>query len=187
MASPTRTSGTRLNPRFEIDTKGTLAPERTEARVLYGPDHLYVAIVGEEPNPGGLAALSHGEIPLVFGDDDFELFFDPQRNLKTYYRLMVNPAGTKFNSSPAGLFTVKYDVATHVGKASWSAEFRIPYSSLDTSRPEPGDVWGLNVRRHRQQADPAQRDWSKMDNFPPQPVYFGLLEFQGPEGAGVKE
>jgi len=64
-----------------------------------------------------------------------------------------------------------------VGDKFWSAEFKIPYKEIKTKPPKPGDVWGFNVRRHRQQTEPAQRDWSKMRNFPYQPQYFGLLKF----------
>ncbi len=163
---------------LHIDTEGTPAPEQTVVKVLYNSDNLYVGIQGEEPNPEGLAAFAHGEVPLVFGDDDFELYFDTNRDLSSYYRLMVNPKGTVLCSGPDGLFSFTFDVQTHVGEESWSAEFRIPYEDIDTEQPEKGDVWGFNVRRHRQQATHPQRDWSKMRNFPYQPQYFGLLQFQ---------
>lgn len=164
--------------RLFTDENGTSAPEQTIVKVAYDKDNIYVAVNGEEPNPGGLAAFAHGSLPLVFGDDDFELFFDTNRDLKTFFRLMTNSKGTKFCSSPKGLFTFEYDVETHVGKDFWSAEFRIPFSELEIPAPRPGDVWGFNVRRHRQQADPPQRDWSKMQNVPYQPAYFGLLRFE---------
>jgi len=164
--------------RLETDEEGTPAPESTTVKVLYDQEELYVGVVGEEPNPAGLSTYAQGEVPLVFGDDDFELYFDPQRDLRTAYRLMVNPKGTKFNSSPKGLFTVNYDVATHVGEKNWSAEFRIPYDSLNAPAPESETVWGFNVRRNRQQSAPAQWDWSKMRTYPPEPAYFGLLRFE---------
>lgn len=160
-----------------IDTKGTPAPETTIVKVLYDQENLYVGIWGEEPHPEGLSALAHGKVPLVFADDDFELYFDTNRDLKTFSRLMVNPKGTVLCSNPDGLFSFTFDVKTHVGKDNWSAEFKIPYSQLKTSPPKKHDVWGFNVRRHCQQAEPAQRDWSKMRNVPYQPPYFGLLEF----------
>jgi predicted phosphodiesterase len=163
--------------RFFLDDKGTPAPETTIVKVLYDQKNLYVGIRGEEPNPGGLSTLAHGKLPLVFSDDDFELYFDTNRDLKTYYRLMVNPAGTVLCSGPGGLFSFTFDVRTHVGENYWSAEFKIPFSELHTSVPKKHAVWGFNVRRHRQQAEPPQRDWSKMLNVPYQPPYFGLLRF----------
>lgn len=160
-----------------VDYKKTPAKDKTIVKVLYDNQNLYVSIWGEEPNPDGLAAAAYGDIPLVFGDDDFEIYFDTNRDLKTFYRLMVNPKGTVLSSSPKGLFTFNFDVKTFIGKNFWSAEFKIPFSELD-SKPEKGDVWGFNVRRHRQQAQIPQSDWSKMQEHPPyQPQYFGLLKF----------
>lgn len=160
------------------DKTGTPAAEKTIVRILYDDKNIYVGIWGEEPNPEGLAAHAYGEIPLVFADDDFELYFDTNRDLDTFHRLMVNPAETVLCSNPDGLFTFEFDVATHIGEDYWSAEFQIPYAELDTSPPQPGDEWGFNVRRHRQQGVPAQSDWVKMRNFPYQPPYFGLLQFK---------
>ncbi len=168
---------------YEIDTlytdfKKTPAKDKTIVKVLYDDSNLYVSIKGDEPNPSGLEALAYGKIPLVFGDDDFEIFFDTNRDLKTFYRLMVNPKGTVLNSGPKGLFSFKFDVKTFIGENYWSAEFKIPLSEID-AKLNKGDVWGFNIRRHRQQADPAQSDWSKMQEHPPyQPEYFGLLKFQ---------
>lgn len=162
-----------------IDVNGTPAKESTTVIVLYDSNNIYVGIKGEEPNPGGLSALAYGDIPLVFADDDFELFFDTNNDMKSFYRLMVNPKGTTLSSGPGGLFSYSFDVTTHIGKDYWSAEFLIPFDQINTNAPSQGDYWGFNVRRHRQQADQPQSDWSKMNTHPPyQPEYFGLLIFR---------
>ncbi len=98
---------------FEIDSlyvdfKNTPAKNQTIVKVLYDDSNLYVSLKGEEPNPAGLASTAYGAIPLVFGDDDFEIYFDTNRDLKTFYRLMVNPNGTILSSGPKGLFSFKF-------------------------------------------------------------------------------
>lgn len=163
---------------LEIDKEGTPAPDKTSVTLLYDEEYLYVGISGEEPETDGLAAFAYGDIPLVFGDDDFELFFDTNRDMRSFYRLMVNPAGTVLHSGPGGLWSFDYEVRTHTGEGFWSAEFQIPFKELNTLMPEEGTIWGFNVRRHRQQADYIQSDWSKMQTHPPyQPEFFGLLKF----------
>jgi hypothetical protein len=161
-----------------INENNDPAQEKTEVKVIYDSENLYVFIRGEEPNPKGLTAAAYGDIPLVFGDDDFELYFDTNRDLNTFFRIMVNPAGTILSSSPEGRFTFKFDVKTHIGKDFWSAEFRIPLKEFKIEETLKGKTWGFNVRRHRQQAEITQSDWSKMNTYPPyQPEYFGLLIF----------
>ncbi|MHB8578796.1 MAG: metallophosphoesterase [Ignavibacteriaceae bacterium] len=158
---------------------GELAKERTNIKILYNNKNLYVSIVGEEPNPQKLSAVAYGDIPLVFGDDDFELYFDTNHDQTTFYRLMVNPKGTILCSSPKGLFSFKFDVKTHVGKDSWSAEFKIPFSQLNMKEPSRGEIWGFNVIRHRLQSKIQQSFWSLMQYYLPyQPEYFGLLKFE---------
>lgn len=164
---------------FYTDKKLSPAREKTAVKILYDHKNIYLFVKGEEPAPGKLSRSAYGEIPLVFGDDDFELFFDTNRDLKTFFRLMVNPAGTVLCSGPKGLFSFNFDVKTFTGKDFWSAEFKIPLEQLNFSDELKGSRWGFNIRRHRQQAEIPQSDWSKMNNFPPyQPEYFGILEFK---------
>ena len=161
------------------DEENTPAEEKTYIKLFYDDENIYVGIKGEEPNPAGLSKKAYGDIPLVFADDDFEIFFDTNRDLKTFYRLMVNPVGTVLSSSPEGRFTFDFEVKAFTGEDFWSAEFKIPFEEIDQKMPEPGDKWGFNVRRHRQQAEIVQSDWSKMQNYPPyQPEYFGMLIFE---------
>ena len=162
---------------LETDTRGTPAEEENSIKILYDRDYIYIGVKGEEVNPSGLSASAYGDLPLVFGDDDFEIFLDTNRDLKTFYRLMVNPKGTVLCSGPDGLFSFSFDVKTYTGEDFWSAEFKIPFEQIKAEPPRKGDEWGFNFRRHRQQAEPAQRDWSKMRNFPYQPQYFGILIF----------
>ncbi|MHB1688605.1 MAG: metallophosphoesterase [Ignavibacteriaceae bacterium] len=158
---------------------GEPAKEKTHFKILYDDKNLYIKIIGDEPNPEKLSEIAYGDIPLIFADDDFELFFDTKHDETNFYRLMVNPKGTVLCSSPKGLFSFRFDVKTHVGKNYWSAEFKIPFSQLGMSRPKKGDIWGFNVIRHRLQSKIQQSFWSLMQYYLPyQPEYFGLLKFE---------
>lgn len=162
-----------------IDTNNNRAEEKTEIKIIYDEENIYVAIKGDEPNPLGLASTAYGEIPLVFGDDDFEIYFDTNRDLKSFFRMMVNPDGTILSSGPDGRFTFDFMVETYIGVNYWSAEFAIPFKELKTQKPKFGDIWGFNIRRHRQQDAVVQSDWSRMREHPPyQPEYFGILKFK---------
>ncbi len=158
---------------------GDSSKEKTHVRLLYDDKDLYVSVIGDEPHPENLSAKAYGDIPLVFGDDDFELFFDTKHDQTNFFRLMVNPKGTVLCSSPKGLFSFKFDVKTHVGKDNWSAEFKIPFDQLNVSKPKKGTIWGFEVIRHRLQSKIQQSFWSLMQYYLPyQPEYFGLLKFE---------
>ncbi len=157
---------------------GQKAEDKTSVKVLYDYKNIYVAVRGEEPSPQSLSSKAHGKVPYVFSDDDFELYFDTNRDQKTFYRMMVNPAGTVLSSGQDGLFSFDFEVKTFIAEDSWSAEFCIPLHSLKKKSIREKESWGFNVRRHRQQTEPAGRDWSHMQQYPPyQPEFFGLLIF----------
>lgn len=174
---------------LQVDLAGAPAPETTEVKILYDDEAVYFGVWGEDPNAKTLIAKAEGELPLVFGDDDFEFFLDVDNDSGDYHRIMANSKGVKFCSSPEGLFKFDYEVKTHVGSGFWSAEFRVPFEQLKVAPPAPGDSWGLNFRRHLQQyypedgpgareTDPTQRDWVRMRVNPPELYKFGVLTFE---------
>ena len=164
--------------RLCLNKRGDLAREETIVKVLYDAENIHIGIKGEEPNPAGLKADAHGALPLVFADDDFEIYLDTKRDLKNFYRLMVNPKGTVFSSGPKGLFTYTFDIETFIGENYWSAGCRVPYAQIDAQPPKPGTQWGMNIRRARMQTDPAVSEWSRMRGFPAQPQFFGVVNFE---------
>jgi len=164
---------------FETDKRGTLALYPTFVYVLYDDKNLYVGIRGADEDSSELVASAKGPIKYLWGDDDFELFFDTNHNQSSFFRMMTNSVGTTFSSSPAkGLYEGGYTVKTYVGKGFWSAEFKIPFKEFGINRPEPKTIWGFNVRRHNQKPERVQSDWSKMENVPYEPWRFGLLIFE---------
>jgi len=160
------------------DFYGQIADKKSLVKFLYDDVYLYVAFEGEEPDTKSLSSLAYGDIPLVFADDDIELFFDTNVDQKTFFRIMANSAGTILSSGPKGRFSFNFDVKTFISDSSWSAEFRIPFSELGINMPSAQEQWGLNIRRHRNQSEIRQADWSKMKNQPYEPQYFGRLFFK---------
>jgi len=167
---------------FQV-AEGEPAGVDTRVRFLYDADYLYVGARMEEPNPAGMQANAQPPVALTWADDDFELFLDPGMTQDDFYRLFQNYAGVRFSSkplyTPGNLFEAAYDSAVEVGEDFWSLEMRIPWSDLDVEEaPEPGDRWGLNIWRNRQQSIDRRHQWSLMANFPYEPNKFGVLEFE---------
>ncbi len=159
---------------------GETAELQTIIKFIYDKDYFYIAAKLEEPDPQNLASTADGPIPFTWNDDDLELFFDTEQTQKDYTRLFQNSAGVRFNSLqryvPNKYFESKYKSQIIIDDDAWYLEMQIPWSDIDLEQgPKPGDKWGINIGRHRQQNDPKQMVWS--GNLY-QPQRYGVLRFE---------
>jgi hypothetical protein len=130
------------------------APVRTEVRFAYDRHALYVAIHAHDPDAGQLRA-PFTRRDKVFSDQDMIVVnIDPVGNRKFAHFFRVNPRG----SIGDGLFNedtatedfspdLEFDVATGRFEGGWTAEFRIPFSSLRYTDP-PSRQWSVLVFRN---------------------------------------
>lgn len=131
--------------------EGQPATERTEARVLYGEDALYVAIRAYDAEPALIAGqLTRRDQPSY--SDLLGVAVDSYFDRRTAFHFAVNPVGVKhdvyrFNDTQEDSgWDAVWEVATTVDDEGWTAEFRIPYSQLRfTAAPE--QTWGVNFLR----------------------------------------
>ena len=144
---------------FEPDD-GEPASERTEARVLYGDEALYVVMRAYDAQPDQIVGQltrrdqeSHSDLLGILIDSYFDR--------RTAFHFAVNPVGVKHDiyryddtEEDAGWDAV-WDVATRRDSEGWTAEFEIPYSQL-RFRDAPSQTWGINFTREiarRQETD----------------------------------
>ena len=155
-----------------VDIQGAGLPTprlRTRVKMLWDDDHFYVAAELEEPHVW--ATLIERD-SVIFQDNDFELFIDPDGDALDYYELEINALGTEwdlFLAVPyrdggeaddtwdiAGLRSaVAIDGTLNVPDdvdAGWSLEIAVPWSALaddagTATPPNPGDVWRINFSR----------------------------------------
>jgi hypothetical protein len=131
--------------------EGAPATERTEARVLYGDDALYVYLKAYEDRPEDIVAqLTRRD--LVSHSDVLGVIIDSYFDRRTAFQFAVNPVGVKQDvyhfddtSEDPGWDAV-WDVETARQHDGWSAEFRIPYSQL-RFREDDLQTWGINFTR----------------------------------------
>ena len=116
---------------FQPD-EGETATERTEARVVYGEDALYVLLHAWDREPDEIVGQltrrdqdSHSDLLGVVIDSYFDR--------RTAFHFAVNPVGVKHDiyrfddtQEDSGWDAV-WDVATSRSEDGWTAEFRIPY------------------------------------------------------------
>ncbi len=155
-----------------IDIEGAAKPTprfRTRAKMLWDETYLYVAAEIEEPDVW--ATLTERDA-VIFHDNDFEIFIDPDGDTHEYYEFEMNALNTVWDlllikpyrdGGPAvngwdikGLKSaVKVDgtINTPGDKdKGWTVEVAFPWAALREcahreTPPKAGDQWRINFSR----------------------------------------
>ena len=155
-----------------IDIEGDVKPVprfRTRAKMLWDEQYFYVAAWMPEPHVWGTLTARDS---IIYNDNDFEVFIDPDGDSHDYYELEVNALNTQFDlmlTRPyrcGGSYDIGWaidglqtavDIEGTLNDASdedrlWTMEIAIPWSSLASHAnrpipPEDGDHWWVNFSR----------------------------------------
>lgn len=155
-----------------VDIQGPSKPKprfRTRAKMLWDDHYFYVAAEMEEPD---VWATLKKRDSIIFHDNDFEIFIDPDGDTHRYYELEINAYGTAwdlFLDRPyrdggkaiffwdiRGLKSGVYIDGTinRPGDRDrgWSVEMAFPWDvlkecSVDGKPPKPCDHWRVNFSR----------------------------------------
>ena len=127
---------------------------RTEARVLYDDENLYVGVRMYDPSPDSIAApLARRDATGVYSDW-VHLIVDSRYDRRSAFRFTTNPRGvqrdvyTFDDGNEDGSWDAVWDVATAVDSAGWVAEYRIPMSQLRFGGHAADErTWGLQIMR----------------------------------------
>jgi predicted TIM-barrel fold metal-dependent hydrolase len=174
--------------RLEYQSRDSSArPElSTTVRALWSDDYLYLAFAAPftELTVFEPADLSKERMGL-WERDVVEAFIGPDPSEpRRYLEFEVAPTGEKLDVAiqlPEKDFAWSsgFQAAVHVdhGAKIWTAEWRIPLSSLLNEKPAPGAVWNLNLYRV-DRANNAYLAWSPtLTNTFHAPDRFGRLRF----------
>jgi hypothetical protein len=170
--------------------EGNEASEKTEVRILYDSQTIYVGVICFDDDPAGIIVTDARRDAALNDTDSFQLIFDTYHDRQNGFVFGTNPAGIEYDgqvtnegegggggvpalgraqSGSGGGFNLNWDasftVATNVGDYGWSAEFAIPLRSLRYGAGNP-QTWGLNfqrnIRRKREEVywSPVLRAWN---------------------------
>jgi Carbohydrate family 9 binding domain-like len=156
---------------YFTDIEGDLKPRpplATRFKMLWDNHHLYVHAELEEPHLWG-TLTKHDEI--VYNNNDFEIFIDPDGDTHQYYEIEVNILKTIFdlymdkpyrNGGKAHINWNAANIQTGIAMNgtlnkpddtdnNWMLEMAIPFTSLrkdkPTSTPQNNTVWRMNFSR----------------------------------------
>src|SRR5688572_1601837 len=155
----------------EQPNEGEPVSERTEVRVIFTNDTLYIGAVMYDSDPSGIIVSDARRDAPLDDTDSFQMIVDTYRDRQNGFVFGTNPAGVEYDGqvtnegqggggqgggqmqsggSGAG-FNINWDAAwvvlTKTGEHGWSAEFAIPFRTL---RYPAGasQTWGLNFQRN---------------------------------------
>jgi hypothetical protein len=196
-----------------VDIEGDLKPlprHQTRAKMLWDDQYFYVAAHLEEPHVWG-TLTQHDAV--IFQDNDFEIFIDPDGDNHEYYEIEINALNTEWDlflkkpyrdGGPAvnaweipGLRTAVHVEGTLNDARDkdqfWSVEFAIPWKVLAefAHRPAPprdDDQWRINFSRVEWQHELEGGKYRKVpstheDNWVWSPQ--GVIDMHRPESWGI--
>lgn len=155
-------------PFVDISGEGFAKPiYNTEAKMLWDDDYFYVGAVLEEKDI--VARLTQRDT-IIYHDNDFEVFIDPDGDGLNYFEIENNARGVIFDLMldkayrSGGKFMIQWDcpglkLAVHLeGKLNnskkedkyWSVEMAIPHQAItmDFNNPlKAGNTWRVNFSR----------------------------------------
>ena len=170
-----------------VDIEGDPKPAPrflTRMKLLWDADYLYVAADMEEPDVW--ATLTERDA-VIFQDNDFEVFIDPDGDTHDYYELEVNALGTPWDlmlvrpyrdGGPpinawdiAGL-RVGVDVRGTLNRPGdrdqgWSVELALPWKVLREAAPgkrppSVGEQWRMNFSRVEWQVEAVEGRYRRL-------------------------
>jgi hypothetical protein len=194
------------------DIEGEVKPKprfRTRAKMLWDDQNFYIAAELEEPHVW--ATLTNHD-SVIFQDNDFEVFMDPNGDSHEYYEIEINALNTEWDLflpkpyKDQGSARNEWEIpglktAVHVHGTrndardtdqGWSVEFAFPWKALAQYAhrrcpPRDGDQWRINFSRVEWQIRIVDGKYVKVPNTPEDNWVWspqGIVDMHRPEKWG---
>jgi len=123
---------------YETQPGNNVQPKvKTIVYLAYDDHYFYIGVRCEDPDPSKIRAPYVERDNVIGTDDNIAVFIDTRNDKRTAMELRVNPRGIQgdaiFNDGNGNEdFSPDffYDTAAKIDSGGWSAEYRIPFSSL---------------------------------------------------------
>ena len=135
--------------------EGQPASERTEVRVLYDDENLYIGVIAYDSNPAAVLAteMRRDALGSRFGgsDDIFSVLLDTFHDGRSAFLFTVNALGTRYDATIRNEHEINSDwdeaweAAGQVTARGWEAELVIPWRILRFSTGLAD--WGIDFER----------------------------------------
>jgi hypothetical protein len=130
---------------------GAPATERTEVRIVFDRENLYMAVICYDSEPDRLLGYERRRDQSLLSDDRFMWTIDTYLNARSGYYFEINPSGLmgdellgigqQGNRQWDGLWTAN----VRRSEIGWTAEIELPFRTLNF---DPNiSAWGINFQR----------------------------------------
>lgn len=160
--TPPRIDGTLDDPAWRDGTvidhfqqvspiEGGKPSERTEVRVTYDANNLYVAVYCYDTESHKILAKQRARDGAIDSDDVFTVTIDPYNDQRNGYWFEFSPAGAKRDATVENSNDVRMEwdgiwyLKTDINDQGWFAEIAIPIKTISFNPAT--DTWGFNVGR----------------------------------------
>ena len=139
--------------RMQEPVEGGEATERTEIRVAFDDENIYISAILFDSDPSGIKAFQRKRDASLRTDDRFMWIFDTFNDKRKGYFFETNPLGLRGDGllgsgsfrGPNKDWNGIWKAWTHIGDFGWSVEIRIPFRSLNFD--PNSDTWSINFQR----------------------------------------
>jgi hypothetical protein len=132
---------------------GMAGSERTEARILYDVDAIYIGMRMYDRSPEEIRAQFVRRDDHEAVSDWAHVYLDSHYDRRTAFHFATTPTGTRVDilhiedSKEDVAWDAVWDVETTIDSEGWTAEFRIPLSQLRFGTTDADMTWGVNFMR----------------------------------------
>lgn len=173
-----------------VDIEGSLKPDPfydTKAKMTWDDNYFYFGAYLEDPH---VWASITARDAVVYKDNDFEIFLDPDGDTHNYYELEVNAFETEWDlillkpyHDADGVALDSWDIPGLISKVhvdgtindpsdmdkGWSVEIAIPWRSLignfrSKTPPKEGEIWKVNFSRVHWDTEIKDGEYVKTDH-----------------------
>ena len=158
--------------------------EKTELRVIYDRDNLYLGIICYDREISKIAAkcMAHDAFEAFHGVDDdiVRVLLDPFQDKRNAYIFISNACGARSEGLASGEhYSLNWDgiwdAAAAVFDGGWSVEMRIPFKTISFKKSLT--AWGLNVERYiARKQETIRLSRPELDAFFGSPMNAALLQ-----------
>ena len=133
-------------------TPGIDPTEKTEVRIIYDRNNLYIGIRSYDREPRKISAntMEHDKAEERNGDQ-VSILIDPFQDKRSAYIFIINPKGARSEGFANGEhYSLGWDgiweAKSRIDQEGWSAEIRIPFKTISFNARLTS--WGINIERY---------------------------------------